>query len=700
MTIKVQCPCETRYAFDVEPVNGRMPVRITCPNCGADGTEFANAIIAQQLAGTGESKPRVRISGGAPVAVAATPSPGAQHPESASPPASEAAVIEYCPKHRQETAVEHCYVCGKPICPACMEQFGYVCSVYCQSQAQQRNIPVPVFAGQKFVAQANEWRKVKLASMVIAAVLVLLFGAYLWFITVGSKPRTLYSVATSKADRPVLSHLISPDELVVLRRNKLSLINVESGKEQWSVILNSSQPASTAPRSHSLLDFDDEPPPPRMQVTGDDIWISLADRVARFDLKTGKMKSEVPFSGSVREIEFGPTSILIVGEDSLKQKTVTRVELPSGKARTDVVTAGLPPGAAAARAGQRPVAPIRPAGGNDDLGAFDAVTSTREFVAAGPNVVQVQSKLLEKRMVAVQAMKSAGNSTLNSGGLTARDSMKATMEELNNMQREQTGGLNYENESRYQVTLRRFAPADAPDWTGDVVGPPLIFPQKTVDALIAGKSIHLFNKKNLKLWEGKLTFPVADRFSFGNDGAGAVSPCLEEGGSLYVFDKGTLIAFDLRTGNVRWRVPSVGISQVIRDSRGMLYVAATSASPDSIQYSQQIRISDKPYPVILKVDSSTGKVLWRSEKLGEQCFVSDKYVYVTRAEISGLDVVRAGGDDSNVPVHFRIYRLNPGSGDYIWQFYDQQAPKHIEVQKNRLLLQYPKEVRVLTFRTL
>jgi hypothetical protein len=132
----------------------------------------------------------------------------------------------------------------------------------------------------------------------------------------------------------------------------------------------------------------------------------------------------------------------------------------------------------------------------------------------------------------------------------------------------------------------------------------------------------------------------------------------------------------------------------------MLYVVTTSASPDSIQYSQQIRIADRPYPVILKVDPGSGKVVWKSEKLGESCYVSDKYVYATSAQVSGLDVMRAGGDDSDVPVHFRIYRLNPGSGDYIWQFYDQSAPKHIEVQKNRLLLQYGKEIRVLTYRTM
>jgi hypothetical protein len=48
--IKIECECGQNYAFDVEPVNGRMPSAITCPACGVDGTAAANESIAQQLA--------------------------------------------------------------------------------------------------------------------------------------------------------------------------------------------------------------------------------------------------------------------------------------------------------------------------------------------------------------------------------------------------------------------------------------------------------------------------------------------------------------------------------------------------------------------------------------------------------------------------------------------------------------------------
>jgi hypothetical protein len=45
--IKIQCSCGQHYAFEIEPVNGRMPSSVACPACGADGTDAANEIIGQ-----------------------------------------------------------------------------------------------------------------------------------------------------------------------------------------------------------------------------------------------------------------------------------------------------------------------------------------------------------------------------------------------------------------------------------------------------------------------------------------------------------------------------------------------------------------------------------------------------------------------------------------------------------------------------
>jgi len=50
MEIKIQCGCGSKFAFDVEPVRGRMPMSLACPRCGVDQTAQADQQISRQLA--------------------------------------------------------------------------------------------------------------------------------------------------------------------------------------------------------------------------------------------------------------------------------------------------------------------------------------------------------------------------------------------------------------------------------------------------------------------------------------------------------------------------------------------------------------------------------------------------------------------------------------------------------------------------
>jgi len=65
--IKIQCGCGQRYAFDVEPIAGRMPGAVSCPVCGADGTSAANAVLAGHFQAQPPAPPvRVSVAAGAP----------------------------------------------------------------------------------------------------------------------------------------------------------------------------------------------------------------------------------------------------------------------------------------------------------------------------------------------------------------------------------------------------------------------------------------------------------------------------------------------------------------------------------------------------------------------------------------------------------------------------------------------------------
>jgi hypothetical protein len=57
MEVKIYCPCGSKFKFDVEPVNGRLPVPVSCPACGVDATAQANEIIAASLASSLPSQP-------------------------------------------------------------------------------------------------------------------------------------------------------------------------------------------------------------------------------------------------------------------------------------------------------------------------------------------------------------------------------------------------------------------------------------------------------------------------------------------------------------------------------------------------------------------------------------------------------------------------------------------------------------------
>ena len=45
MNLKLECACGMKYEFAIEPVDGRMPYAISCPNCGVDSTEQVNQML-------------------------------------------------------------------------------------------------------------------------------------------------------------------------------------------------------------------------------------------------------------------------------------------------------------------------------------------------------------------------------------------------------------------------------------------------------------------------------------------------------------------------------------------------------------------------------------------------------------------------------------------------------------------------------
>jgi outer membrane protein assembly factor BamB len=225
--------------------------------------------------------------------------------------------------------------------------------------------------------------------------------------------------------------------------------------------------------------------------------------------------------------------------------------------------------------------------------------------------------------------------------------------------------------------------------------------------LVAGNAALVFDQAGKKLWETKLSFPV-----IGGMGVGGAEetpplgqgPCVEREDILYVFDAGTLAAFDLATGNARWRLPSVGVAGLFFDDKGMMYVNTTTASGESLKYSHQIDVSQKTRQVVLKLNAKTGKILWQTEAQGLVSYVSGKFIYTTESyEGDPGDGVGDGigvKTGFEVPPHIRIKRLNPSNGRILWEHYEGRAPLDVRFDANTIQLLFRKEMEILKFTAL
>jgi hypothetical protein len=474
-------------------------------------------------------------------------------------------------------------------------------------------------------------------------------------------------------------------------------------KQLWSVALNLGIPAP-APMNTAKGEIEEPAmlyPEPHVIATVNDLWILFPGRIAQYDRHTGKSKQEIPLNPPFFGMSQNDSGMTVISSDESGRETITRIAFSNGSVQVEPMASG-----AAALPSVRPAPPPAVAPSTSDQIIKASVNALEpkarplgqasrgdKFVPDEANVVQMKVDLIEHKTITHQAMK-AQKKSLVEGNLTADQSMEASEQMINDMRREQTGGVEEEDVSRYQVTLRRWPASTAPDWTGEVIGSPLFFALKTRDVLVAGNSILVFDKNNKKLWAASLTYSIPPHNSedFATE---ADPPCVESGNNLYVFDRGMLTSFNAATGEVHWRLNSVGISQVQSDGQGHLYVTSTTASPDAIQFSQQFSLSSKANPVILKVDAASGKALWRNEGMGAKCFLSGKFIYAARAAENPLSAPGVAPD-----LYFDLYRLSPSDGHAMWDYSQSRHPVQIEVRENEILLHFRGELQVLKFLSL
>jgi len=356
MELKVKCQCGVKYALDITSPD---PIRFVCQYCGVDSSAAMSDVIRQQFA---SSTPAVAVPPPAPPVPVAPiiPAPSlvptppvsgsrlkvhAHTPAASQGSAAESAASpagEPCRKHPGFFGQEECVVCHKPICPKCMELFGYLCSAYCAGQAEKLKMDVPIYAGQKTRVEAKYWRKVRWVAAAAVLMLLALLGAYGWFYFVGSRPKLVYSMKFAGSDESNFARMIGPDEVLVRRGNLLSRYDLKADKTVWTLPLIPKEEIEKAAKdalaerkaqmakwkaqraklkATRRVDDDDDMGGPlkeekprsdeeelrdlnkwtergllsqtRVRIAGGNVWVITPNRAAEYDLVAGKEQKQV-----------------------------------------------------------------------------------------------------------------------------------------------------------------------------------------------------------------------------------------------------------------------------------------------------------------------------------------------------------------------------------------------------------------------
>lgn len=655
MTVKIECPCGQRFGFDVEPEEGHMPMALACPECNRDLTAVADADIARQLQPAipqppaGPARVALRVAGDAAAAEA-----GAPAVSPATPPADDEAKQ---PVTAREQALQRAQIAAAAT------------ALLKEDRASAKD-----FEG---------FRKHRLLIRVGLVAVVALIGWWIWFSFVASKPHLAFTYSAPESTRFEQAQFVGEDRLVCLTSLKLSVQNWKEDREIWSVALPKGDAPKFVPPKQALREEEREEQrnfnfefrePALLHVEGGSVWLARGQAITRYDLATGSKKAEVALPAKAERFSDDERSMIAVSSAAPYQQLVTRVDLGTGKSESLVFT--------------QPTGAKRKAVASDVF--YDGPDAEARFIPAGASVAVVATQLLEHRIVTADG--SQPNSErkktplIDRENLRAADSTEAAAEFLN-----QNGGAIERDESRYRVTLRRLF-ANGTEWSGDVVGRPGFFTTPAMDVLVAGTDLTALEKDNRVAWTAKLSYPVGPEYLMGGD----KSPVVATGSRLYVFDLGTLTAFELKTGKPAWRLQTVGASQVVPVGDAV-YVATTSAGPEAIKFNDGVRFSDRTFPIIFKVEAATGKVLWSLDRMADHVVTSGKFVYVARSAVSLAESMSSVMNQHDAAVTFILRRIDPATGKPEWSWIQNGAPDDWNARNNTLLVRRRHELKLLKF---
>jgi len=423
---------------------------------------------------------------------------------------------------------------------------------------------------------------------------------------------------------------------------------------------------------------------PQMVIMGDLIWIIHRRHAVGFHKTDGSIKASLRFAGPVQDVFQGGQYFFVVADAGRGASQVNRIAasgaaeplfLKSPRSKGMFTTAGV------------------------GMGSEPVIQQKRvEFSAGGDSLVMVEMNLVQKKVDKREALKPGSSEQYEEDAKNAKahstEELQAVVSMINNdLAKDNTGGVDYIDNSTYEVVLKRPYDAGVAVWKGNLTGRVQVFSTPGFDFITSGTKLLAFNHANQLAWESTLAAPVPFREGMEMMGEEFMDkvPCVEKDDRVYFYDAAYLGAYQKADGKVLWRMPSIGIQKVQFDDEGMLYLSSANRPAESLVYTQELFHGEES-SLIMKVDAQSGKILWQQAKY-LQIYVSGKDVYGMREGHNPNDIL----DPANAPkARIKIYKLTRSEGKPRWEWFEPRRPLAVMAKSKNVVLLFGNELRVIS----
>ncbi len=324
-----------------------------------------------------------------------------------------------------------------------MEQFGYICSVFCRQQAEAQGIKIPRCKLQRRGIEDKQMVQAQRIGWAVVGILLVMGGFWFWYAWFARVPKVVYSVPlvvpNPDSDKPfkpdAYYQLIGPGELLSVKNRELDLYDVPHEKMLWTAKLQSDAEVAAVKAAkakneeimrltpkkidtdtqaditqyHGLdpLGFRDDFffADPGVAVTTNDVWIWFSDRLLRFDRATGSPK-DAGVKDHIVNVSYSGDMLLVLTHEQNGRETLTEITLPDGSSQNVEITPGKTNEVAAAKG----------------KSATGKGTNRLDLAkgAAGKTGASLAAKRIDTGKAGRLSARSAGNAGATAGGTPAK----------------------------------------------------------------------------------------------------------------------------------------------------------------------------------------------------------------------------------------------------------------------------------------